>query len=102
MVFEFAATNLVIELGIVMAILLGWQFTLAEFVGGPLMIAILARLFRRFLTRRLVAEARTQTDRGLLGSMEGHAEMDMSVRGGSIWRRLRSPQGFTRTSGRRL
>lgn len=50
MVFEFAATNLVIELGIVMAILLGWQFTLAEFVGGPLMIVILALLFRRFLT----------------------------------------------------
>src|SRR5215212_8338363 len=36
MVFEFASTNLVIELGIIMAILLGWQFTLGEFVGGPL------------------------------------------------------------------
>ncbi len=98
MVFEFAATNLVIELGIVMAILLGWQFTLAEFVGGPLMIAILALLFRRFLTRRLVVEARTQAERGLVGSMEGHAEMDMSLRGGSIWRRLRSPEGFTAVS----
>ena len=71
MVFEFASTNLVIELGIVMAVLLGWQFTLAEFVGGPLMIVILALLFRRFLTRRLVTEAREQADRGLLGSMEG-------------------------------
>jgi uncharacterized membrane protein YraQ (UPF0718 family) len=95
MVFEFAATNLVIELGIVMAVLLGWQFTLAEFVGGPLMIVILALLFRRFLTLRLVAEAQEQADRGLLGSMEGHAEMDMSVTGGSIWERLRSPRGFT-------
>jgi uncharacterized membrane protein YraQ (UPF0718 family) len=95
MVFEFAATNLVIELGIVMAVLLGWQFTLAEFVGGPLMIVILALLFRRFLTRRLVAEARENADRGLLGSMEGHAEMDMSVTGGTIWQRLRSPKGFT-------
>jgi uncharacterized membrane protein YraQ (UPF0718 family) len=95
MVFEFASTNLVIELGIVMAVLLGWQFTLAEFVGGPLMIVILAFLFRRFLTRRLVAEAREQADRGLLGSMEGHAEMDMSVTGGTIWQRLRSPKGFT-------
>jgi uncharacterized protein len=95
MVFEFASTNLVIELGIVMAVLLGWQFTLAEFVGGPLMIVILALLFRRFLTRRIVAEARAQADRGLLGSMEGHAEMDMSVTGGSIWERLRSPKGFT-------
>ena len=95
MVFEFAATNLVIELGIVMAVLLGWQFTLAEFVGGPLMIVILALLFRRFLTRRLVAEAQEQAERGLLGSMEGHAEMDMSVTGGTIWQRLRSPKGFT-------
>jgi len=95
MVFEFAATNLVIELGIVMAVLLGWQFTLAEFVGGPLMIVILALLFRRFLTRRLVAEARENADRGLLGSMEGHAEMDMSVTGGTVWQRLRSPKGFT-------
>src|SRR5215216_5696254 len=37
MAFQFASTNLVIELGIIMAVLLGWQFTLAEFVGGPLM-----------------------------------------------------------------
>jgi uncharacterized membrane protein YraQ (UPF0718 family) len=99
MVFEFASTNLVIELGIVMAVLLGWQFTLAEFVGGPLMIVILALIFRRFLTRRLVAEARDQADRGLLGSMEGHAEMDMSVTGGTIWERLRSPKGFTAVAG---
>jgi uncharacterized protein len=95
MVFEFASTNLVIELGIVMAVLFGWQFTLAEFVGGPLMIVILALIFRRFLTRRLVAEARDQAERGLLGSMEGHAEIDMSVTGGTIWERLRSPKGFT-------
>jgi uncharacterized membrane protein YraQ (UPF0718 family) len=95
MVFEFAATNLVIELGIVMAVLLGWQFTLAEFLGGPLMIIILALLFRRFLSRRLVEEAREGAERGLLGSMEGHAEMDMSITGGTVWERLRSPKGFT-------
>src|SRR5438094_6675335 len=56
--FEFASTNLVIELGIIMAILFGWQFTVAEFVGGPLMIAVLAFLFRVFLSPRLVDEAR--------------------------------------------
>src|SRR5881409_4427888 len=44
--FEFASTNLVIELGLIMAILLGWQFTLAEFIGGPIMILLLAFLFR--------------------------------------------------------
>src|SRR5713101_8407494 len=57
MAFEFASTNLVIELGIIMAILLGWQFTLAEFVGGPLMIVMLAVLFRTFLSPRLLEEA---------------------------------------------
>jgi len=96
--FEFASTNLVIELGIIMAILLGWQFTLAEFVGGPLMIAVLALLFRRFLTARLVAEARVQADRGLAGVMEGHAEMDMSVTEGPLLRRILSGRGFTAIS----
>jgi hypothetical protein len=79
MAFEFASTNLVIELGIIMALLLGWQFTLAEFVGGPLMIVLLALAFRVFLTRRLVDEAREHADRGARGRMEGHADMDMSV-----------------------
>src|SRR5207247_5125070 len=80
MAFQFASTNLVIELGIIMALLLGWQFTLGEFVGGPLMIVLLALALRRFLKRELVDEARTRTNRGLLGRMEGHAEMDRSIR----------------------
>src|SRR5262249_33441898 len=75
--FEFASTNLVVELGIIMVLLLGWQFTLAEFLGGPLMIAVLALLFKAFLTPALVRRAREQADRGVLGSMEGHAQMDM-------------------------
>ncbi|HSS53421.1 MAG TPA: permease [Gaiellales bacterium] len=99
MAFQFASTNLVVELGIIMALLLGWRFTLAEFIGGPLMIGLLALLFRRFLTQRLVDEAREQADKGLVGSMEGHAEMDMSVhQSGSVWQRLRSPEGFTATA----
>jgi uncharacterized protein len=97
--FEFASTNLVAELGIVMALVLGWQFTLGEFVGGPLMIVLLAIAFRLFLDRRLVEEARAAAERGVLGKMEGHAEMDMSVEAkGSILRRLASPRGFTATS----
>src|SRR5438093_6480787 len=99
MAFEFASTNLVFELGIVMALLLGWEFVVGEFVGGPLMIVLLALVFRVFLKRQLVDEARVQADRGLLGSMEGHAEMDMSAAGeGSWWRRLRTPAGFTATA----
>jgi hypothetical protein len=98
MAFQFASTNLVIELGIIMAVLLGWQFTLAEFLGGPLMIVFLALLFRVFLRRRLVEQARREADRGLVGRMEGHADMDMAVSEGSIWSRIRSANGFTATS----
>ncbi len=100
MAFQFASTNLVIELGIIMALLLGWQFVLGEFVGGPLMIVFLAIVFRVFLSRRLVEEARAEAEKGRLGSMEGHAEMDMSVQAGgrSLWQRLRSPEGLTATA----
>src|SRR5438876_661025 len=98
MAFEFASTNLVIELGIILALLIGWQFTLAEFVGGPIMIVLLALLFRRFLRPALVEEARHQADRGLKGSMEGHAEMDMSLTEGSLFSRITSPAGFTAIS----
>src|SRR5213083_3154271 len=56
--FEFASTNLVIELGIIMVLLLGWQFTLAEFLGGLVMVAILAVLFKLFSSERLVRKAR--------------------------------------------
>jgi uncharacterized membrane protein YraQ (UPF0718 family) len=100
MVFEIASTNLVIELGIIIWLLLGWQFTLAEFVGGVVMIVIIAVLFRLILRPRLVAEALAQADMGLAGSMEGHAAMDMSVGGeGTLRQRLLSPAGFTAVSG---
>jgi uncharacterized protein len=99
MAFEIASTNLVIELGVLLALLMGWQFTAAEFVGGPIMIVLLAVLFRIVLRQRLVADARTHADRGVAGSMEGHAAMDMSVAGsGSFWQRLRSAPGFTAVS----
>jgi uncharacterized membrane protein YraQ (UPF0718 family) len=96
MAFEIGSTNLVVELGIILALLMGWQFTAAEFIGGPLMIVALAVLFRLFVRTRLVDAARRQADRGLAGSMEGHAAMDMSVqREGSFWQRLLSREGFT-------
>jgi uncharacterized membrane protein YraQ (UPF0718 family) len=96
MAFEIASTNLVIELGVILALLMGWQFTLAEFIGGPIMIILLATAFRLFLREKLLREARDQADRGLAGSMEGHAAMDMSVQGsGSFWRRLLSRDGYT-------
>src|SRR5580692_5960452 len=58
MVFMFASTNLVVELGIVLVVLMGWQFAAAEFVGGFIMIALLATLGALWLRRRLVVQAR--------------------------------------------
>jgi hypothetical protein len=81
--FQFASTHLVLELGIMLAVLMGWQFTLAEFTGGTLMIVIMVLLFNAFLTPRIVAAARQPAEKGLQGRIEGHAFMDMSVHEGS-------------------
>ncbi|MFN8108352.1 MAG: permease [Thermoleophilia bacterium] len=98
MAFQFASTNLVFELGIIMWVVLGWEFAAGEFLGGPLMILIMWMLFRRFLTPSLVDAARRNAERGRLGRMEGHADMDMSAHGTSLRRRLVSPSGFTSVS----
>ena len=98
MAFQFASTNLVLELGILLAVLMGWQFTLAEFIGGPLMIVILVFLFKAFLTPKVVEAARRQAEKGLQGRMEGHASMDMSVHEGTIWQRINSSKGRTAIS----
>jgi uncharacterized membrane protein YraQ (UPF0718 family) len=99
MAFEMASTNLVIELSIIMLAFLGWQLTLAEFVGAPIMVGLLVLLFRGFLNRKLLEEAKARADRGVAGRMEGHAEMDMSVsEGGTLWQRLTSERGITAIS----
>lgn len=98
MAFQIASTNLVIELGVILALLMGWQFTLAEFIGGPVIIVVVAALFRVVLTGKLIRDARTQADKGLAGSMEGHAGMDMSISGaGGFWHRLLSGDGRRRS-----
>jgi hypothetical protein len=58
MVLELASTNLMAEVAIIMVILLGWQFAAAEFIGAPVMVAILAALFRLFLELAMVERAR--------------------------------------------
>src|SRR5207248_1940492 len=98
MAFELASTNLVAELSIILIVLMGWQFAAAEFAGGPLMVAIMAVLFRIVLSRKLVNQARAQAEKGVKGKMEGHADMDMSVEGKSFWKRLTSPEAITATS----
>jgi len=65
--FQFASTNLVVELGIVIWVLLGWQFTLAEFLGGLVLIGVMTLLLRLFVSKRLEEEARAhaqQADSG--------------------------------------
>ena len=80
MAFEIASTNLVVELGVMLALMLGWRFTAAEFIGGPMMIVVVALLLRLVAARAAAPRrARVQADRALAGSMEGHAAMDMSV-----------------------
>ena len=99
MAFQFASTNLVLELGIILAVLIGWQFTLAEFIGGPIMIALMVLMLRRLMTSRRLDEARAEAERGRVGRMEGHAAMDMSVGGeGSVVSRALSPKGLTAIS----
>jgi uncharacterized protein len=99
MAFEMASINLVAELSIILIVLMGGRFMLAEFVGAPIMVALLVFLFRMFLKPELVSEAKKQADRGITGRMEGHAEMDMSVTdGGSLWKRISSSKGLTATS----
>jgi uncharacterized protein len=98
MAFELASTNLVLELSIIIIVLMGWQFALAEFVGAPIMVAVMVLLFRTFLTPRLLHEAKEQADRGITGRMEGMADMDMAVTEGSLWQRITSEEGLTAIS----
>lgn len=98
MAFQFASTNLVIELGVILAVLIGWKFTLAEFIGGPIMIVLLVLILRRVMRPSLIEAARREADLGRTGRMEGHAAMDMSLSGGSILSRALSSKGFTAIS----
>ncbi|MDB5427430.1 MAG: hypothetical protein JWR43_1405 [Phenylobacterium sp.] len=98
MAFQFASTNLVLELGIVLWVMLGWRFTAATWAGGIVMIVILSVLLRLFIRESLVKEARAQAEEGVAGRMEGHADMDMAVTEGPLLKRLFSPKGFTAIS----
>jgi uncharacterized membrane protein YraQ (UPF0718 family)/YHS domain-containing protein len=78
--FQFASTNLVIELGIVIWILIGWQFTLAEFVGGLLLIVVMTLLLRLFVSRRLERQAREHAEAAETGHQHVSAGEQLSLR----------------------
>jgi uncharacterized membrane protein YraQ (UPF0718 family) len=78
--FQFASTNLVFELGIVLWVLIGWQFTLAEFVGGLVLIAVMTMLLRLFVSKRLEQQAREQAQHAETGHQHHSAGSDISWR----------------------
>lgn len=101
-VFMFASTNLVVELGIVLWLLVGWQFALAEFVGGTIMIVLLAAVLPRVVGPREQAEARSRLtgaaaldQHGEHGAHAGHGETDPAHASGSWRERIRSAAGWS-------
>jgi uncharacterized protein len=91
MAFQFASTNLVFELGIVIWIFIGWQFTLAELVGGVILIALMWLGLRLFVTRRLEEEGRRQAQ----ASEAGHQHTSAASEGLSLRQRLTSVQAWS-------
>ena len=85
--FLFSSTNLVLELGLILLMLMGWQFTVAEWTGGIVLIAIMAVLVKLTYPAHLVEEARAYGD----GS-SGHHDDDTDTRGATFWEKLRNPQ----------
>jgi uncharacterized protein len=78
--FQFASTNLVWELGLVLWVLIGWQFTLAEYVGGLVMIVLTAVLLRVFVSPRLEAQAREHAEAADTGHRHHAASERLSWR----------------------
>jgi uncharacterized membrane protein YraQ (UPF0718 family)/YHS domain-containing protein len=91
MAFQFASTNLVFELGIVIWVFIGWEFTLAELVGGLILIALMWLGLRLFVTRRLEEEARRHSEAAEAGHQHSSAASD----GLSFGRKLASLQAWS-------
>ena len=97
MVFMFASTNLVIELGIVLVVLMGWQFLAAEFIGGAIMIVLLAAFGGLWLRGRALARARAQVDASTDPGHQHGSEVTLEAEG---WRRrIRSLAGWSDAAG---
>lgn len=99
MVFMVASTNLVVELGIVLWLLIGWQFAAAEFVGGAIMIALLAVLLPRVIPRQLASAAlvRVAADTGTGGQDDGALVVDQAEP--TLGSRLRRPGSWVAGAG---
>jgi len=78
--FQFASTNLVLELGIVLWVLIGWQFALAEFIGGLVLVILMTVLLRLFVSRRLEEQAREHAQVADTGHQHHMAGEAMTIR----------------------
>jgi uncharacterized protein len=97
MVFMIASTNLVVELGIVLFVLIGWQFVAAEYVGGTIMIALLVLFGGMWFRGRALTEAREVAEESTAGHGHDHGEGELESRG---WRkRIRSLAGWSDAAG---
>jgi len=97
--FQFASTNLVWELGLVLWVLIGWQFTLAEFVGGLILIALMAAFLRLFVSPALEQQARRHAGEAASGHAHEHGHAAGGTGGASWRRRLRSVDAWTEVAG---
>ncbi len=95
---QFAATNLVLELGVLLWVLMAWQFAAAEFVGGTVMLVLIGVGYGLLLPKKLAAEAVEHAKSDVRSSMEGHAEMAMGECSGSWLERLNSRKGWVAIS----
>jgi uncharacterized protein len=97
-VFMFASTNLVIELGLVLVVLIGWQFAVGEFVGGAIMVVLLASLGGWWFHRRSIEEARRHVEAGSDGHQHGSPDEELRQR--APWsEKLRSKAGWADAAG---
>jgi uncharacterized protein len=97
--FQFASTNLVWELGLVLWVLMGWQFTLAEFVGGVVMIALMAVLLRRFVSPALEARARGNAEAATGEGGHDHHDHDGSDETRPLREAVRSADSWREVAG---
>lgn len=93
--FLFASTNLVLELGVVLLLLMGWPFMAGEWIGGVVLIAVLALLVKLTYPMRLVEEARHH-DEGQGGHAHHHG--DPAELPGTIWQKLGQRETWVRVS----
>ncbi|MDQ2728707.1 MAG: permease [Actinomycetota bacterium] len=98
MVFMFASTNLVIELGIVLVVLIGWQFVAAEFIGGVIMVALLVAVGSLWFRGRALDEARTTAGADTGGHSHGDGA-DCALQRLPWKRRIRSKAGWSDAAG---